>query len=55
MKSDENLLSLLCCPKCKSELTLSPDNGLICCNCKLIYPIKDKIPIMLIDEAKNLE
>ncbi len=50
------LLDILVCPKCKGDLELnSQKNGLICHKCKLIYEIKDGIPIMLIDEAKPLK
>lgn len=50
---DEELLKILACPKCKGELKLEED-GLLCENCRLLYPIKDGIPIMLIDEAKKI-
>jgi uncharacterized protein YbaR (Trm112 family) len=52
MAIKKELLDILCCPKCKGDLTLTAGaDGLICDNCKLLYPIKDDIPIMLIDEA----
>ncbi len=52
----KELLEILACPKCKGDLELSEDGkGLICRNCKLMYPIEDDIPIMLIDEAIPLE
>src|SRR5438094_557651 len=45
----------LACPQCKGEVTLTPAaDGLVCASCKLEYPIKDDIPIMLIDEARRL-
>jgi len=48
----KELLEILCCPKCKGDLHLNEkEEGLICNKCKLMYPIKDDIPIMLIDEA----
>ncbi len=48
----KELLDILCCPKCKGDIELTNSgDGLVCKNCKLIYPIKDDIPIMLIDEA----
>jgi len=48
----KELLDILCCPKCKGEIRLSDTgDGLVCDKCKLVYPIKDDIPIMLIDEA----
>jgi uncharacterized protein YbaR (Trm112 family) len=49
------LLEILACPKCKGEIRLSPaEDGLICDRCRLVYEIRDDIPIMLIDEAKPL-
>lgn len=53
MALSKELLDILACPKCKGEIHLNnEENGLICDRCKLIYEIKDDIPIMLIDEAK---
>ncbi len=50
------MLEILACPKCKGKLKLSEsEDGLICEACRLLYEIKDDIPIMLIDEAKPLE
>ncbi|HLE25857.1 MAG TPA: Trm112 family protein [Thermodesulfobacteriota bacterium] len=55
MPIDEKLLEILACPKCKGGIRLKDDqSGLICDQCKLLYPIKDDIPIMLIDEAIKL-
>ncbi|MBI4775906.1 MAG: Trm112 family protein [Deltaproteobacteria bacterium] len=49
----KELLEILACPKCKGPLTLTESgNGLLCPTCKLLYEIKDDIPIMLIDQAK---
>jgi uncharacterized protein len=51
----QDLLDILACPKCKGELHLTDkQDGLICNACKLRYPIKDDIPIMLIDEAEAI-
>ena len=56
MSIDKKLLEILACPKCKGEIRLNEtEDGLICDACKLLYEIKDGIPIMLIDEAKPLE
>ncbi|MBI4389492.1 MAG: Trm112 family protein [Nitrospinae bacterium] len=56
MSIDKELLDILACPKCKGDLALSSnEDGLICHSCKLKYPIKDDIPIMLIDEALPLD
>jgi len=52
MPIDEKLLEILACPKCKGDIRLNDDgSGLICDQCRLLYPIKDDIPIMLIEEA----
>ncbi len=51
---DQELLDILACPKCKGNLEYRPDEDqLVCKTCRLIYPIKDDIPVMLIDEAKK--
>ena len=52
---DKDLLDILVCPKCKGELVYDEQKDiLICSRCKLGYPIRDGIPIMLIDEAIKL-
>lgn len=56
MTIKKELLEILACPKCKGEIYLNEnEDGLICDNCKLLYEIRDDIPIMLIDEAKKLD
>jgi hypothetical protein len=46
------LLEILVCPKCKGPLEYRDgEDALICVRDKLRYPIRDGIPIMLIDEA----
>ncbi len=56
MTIDKKLLEILACPKCKGDIRLTEsEDGLICDACKLLYEIRDGIPIMLIDEAKPLE
>jgi uncharacterized protein YbaR (Trm112 family) len=46
------LLALLVCPKCKGPLEYrETEASLVCPACRLRYPIRDDIPIMLIDEA----
>ena len=53
---NKELLDILACPKCKGPLQLTPGgDGLVCGTCRLLYEIRDDIPIMLIDEAKALE
>ncbi|MEK6545185.1 MAG: Trm112 family protein [Nitrospinota bacterium] len=56
MPIDKELLDILACPKCKGDIYLTQDgNGLICKACRLMYEIKDDIPVMLIDEAIKLD
>ena len=52
MAISKELLDILACPKCKGDVQLTDkEDGLVCHACKLLYPIKDDIPVMLIDEA----
>ncbi len=54
MAISPELLEILRCPKCKSKVELKSDeSGLKCINleCNLVYPIRDEIPVMLIEEA----
>ncbi|NCO68302.1 MAG: hypothetical protein COY75_08225 [Nitrospirae bacterium CG_4_10_14_0_8_um_filter_41_23] len=52
MAISRDLLDILACPKCKGDIKLTEkEDGLICEKCKLFYPIRDGIPVMLIDEA----
>lgn len=47
------LLEILVCPLCKVSVTPTPDQtGLKCPQCRRVYPVKDDIPVMLVDEAK---
>jgi uncharacterized protein YbaR (Trm112 family) len=56
MAIKQELLDILACPKCKGDIHLTETgDGLIFDNCKLLYEIRDDIPIMLIDEAKPIE
>ena len=56
MGISKELLEILVCPKCKGELRLNQtEDGLICERCRLLYEIREDIPIMLIDEAKNID
>lgn len=56
MPVSKELLDILCCPKCKGDIHLNDKkDGLVCESCRLVYPIKDDIPVMLIDEALPLD
>ena len=53
MALDPELLEILACPNCKTAVQLVHEGtGLKCNKCHRVYPIKDEIPVMLIDEAK---
>ena len=53
MAVDPELLTILACPQCKMPVVLVKNGtGLKCQTCKRVYPIKDDIPVMLIDEAE---
>ncbi len=52
MAISEDLLEILACPACKCEVQLVQDGkGLKCIECHRVYPIRDDIPVMLIDQA----
>lgn len=52
---DKRLLEILACPICKGKLTYRRDQQeLICFVDKLGYPIRENIPVMLVDEARRL-
>jgi uncharacterized protein len=53
MPISQELLEILVCPLCKEALELTPgQQGLKCVKCKRVYPIKDDIPVMMVDEAR---
>ena len=52
MGIDPELLEILACPECKTPVDLvNDDTGLKCRQCRRVFPIKDDIPVMLLDEA----
>lgn len=56
MSLDKELLEILVCPKCKGKINLTDSgDGLVCKKCALVYPVKDGIPVMLIDEAASIQ
>ena len=55
MPLDAELKEILVCPKCKGDLEFHEEKQEIHCKaCKLVYAIKDDIPVMLVEEAKPL-
>jgi uncharacterized protein len=56
MAVSQELLDILACPKCKGDLRVTEKkDGLVCDACRLLYPIRDDIPIMLIEEAQPVK
>ena len=54
MAISEQLLEILVCPACRAKVELKPNgSGLKCVECKRVFPIRDGIPAMLVDEAKT--
>lgn len=52
MAISTELLEILICPACRAKVELKPGGeGLRCVSCHRLYPIRDEIPVMLIDEA----
>lgn len=53
MAISKELLEILACPVCKTRVELKADgSGLKCTKCHRVYPIRDDIPVMLVDESK---
>lgn len=58
MAISPELLEILRCPKCKSEVKINDEETTLTCQnaeCRLVYPIRDDIPVMLVDEATVAE
>ena len=53
MAVSKELLDILVCPLCKTPVRLTTDEqGLKCSQCRRVYPIRDGIPTMIVDEAR---
>ena len=53
MPISKDLLEILVCPLCKTPVEMKQDEtGLKCVQCQRVYPIRDDIPVMLVDEAR---
>ncbi len=58
MKLDPALLEILACPSCHAPLRVDEQAGELVCTsatCGLAYPVRDDIPVLLIDEARSPE
>ena len=49
---DKKLLDILACPVCKTAVVMEHEK-IVCTSCRRRYPIRDGIPVMLIDEAEQ--
>lgn len=58
MPISPELLEILRCPKCKSKVLIDEKQTKLTCQnaeCRLVYPIRDEIPVMLVEEATVAE
>ena len=54
MPVDKELLEILVCPSCRGEIEYRPEpEQIVCLKCGLRYPVRDDIPVMLIEEAEK--
>jgi uncharacterized protein len=54
MAISPELLEILRCPQCRSKVQIDSEQTRLKCvsaDCSLVYPIRDEIPVMLIEEA----
>lgn len=49
---DQELLAILACPACQGDVELKEEK-IVCVKCGRKYPVKDGIPVMLVDEAEK--
>ncbi len=55
MMIDAELMKILACPQCHGALQArETEKTLVCSTCQLAYPVRDGIPVMLIEEAAKL-
>lgn len=52
MQIDPTLLEIIVCPDCHADLTPEAEE-LLCSGCGLAYPVRDDIPVLLVDEARR--
>ena len=54
MNLDPALLEILACPNCRADLRVDDSrNELVCTSCGYAYPVRDDIPVLLVDEARK--
>jgi uncharacterized protein YbaR (Trm112 family) len=53
---DPKLLEILVCPKCKGPLEYDAEESVLVCRaCRVRYPVRDGIPVLLLDEAEPID
>jgi hypothetical protein len=52
MNLDPALLDIIVCPSCRAALVVEGEE-LVCTGCGLAYPVRDDIPVLLVDEARK--
>uniref|UniRef100_UPI0018C8B1F4 Trm112 family protein n=1 Tax=Nocardioides sambongensis TaxID=2589074 RepID=UPI0018C8B1F4 len=53
---DPELLAIIVCPACRADLAVTAageETELVCTGCGLAYPVRDGIPVLLVDEARK--
>lgn len=54
MALSEELLAILACPVCKGDLAPDGEQALLCSGCRLRFPVREGIPVLLVEEAEKL-
>ncbi|HJV35502.1 Trm112 family protein [Geomonas sp.] len=54
MSVQKELLEILACPNCKGKLVKDGDR-VVCASCGLRYPVRDGIPVLIVEEAEKVE
>ena len=60
VRIDDDLLAILACPSCHASLSVDESRAdvqaeLVCSGCGLAYPVRDDIPVLLVDQAREPE
>ncbi|PID77391.1 MAG: hypothetical protein CSB24_01640 [Deltaproteobacteria bacterium] len=51
---DEKLIKIIACPQCKGHVK-ADKRGIVCEKCRLVYPVHEGIPVMLVEESRRME
>ncbi len=51
----KELVKILCCPVCKGSLEIENESFLVCKKCRVKYPVKDDIPVLLVEESQKID